>query len=80
MSTSTCYLVIELTDEFYSCNVQGVYTSMDKAIEHAKDLAEYGNLVQENSSDLVGDFEQCWVPSDGEDLPVVYIKSMEIQS
>jgi hypothetical protein len=67
-------MVIEKTED--STEVCGVYTSVDKAIEHAEDLADYADLV-EGDSDLVGNFDYIWV-SPVDSLPVVYIESQEV--
>ena len=71
------HLVIEKTED--STEVCVVYASVDKAIEHAEDLADYADLVRADP-DLVGDFDYMWIvkDSDGYDLPVVYIESQEI--
>jgi hypothetical protein len=68
------YLVIEKTEE--STEVCGVYTSVDKAILHAEDLADYADLVRGDST-LVGNFDYIWL-SESEDLPIVYIESQQV--
>ncbi len=68
------HMVIEKTED--STEVCGVYASVDKAIQHAEDLADYADLVQ-GDSDLVGNFDYIWVASDGS-LPVVYIESQGV--
>ena len=71
------HMVIEKTED--STEVCGVYASVDKAIEHAEDLADYADLVRADP-DLVGDFDYMWIvkDSDGYDLPVVYIESQGV--
>ncbi len=68
------HMVIEKTED--STEVCGVYASVDKAIQHAEDLADYADLVQ-GDSDLVGNFDYIWV-SESSDLPVVYIESQGV--
>ena len=68
------HLVIEKTEE--STEVCGVYTSVDKAVLHAEDLADYADLVR-GGTEYVGNFDYCWVSPSG-DLPVVYIESQEV--
>jgi hypothetical protein len=68
------HLVIEKTED--STEVCGVYASVDKAVKHAEELADYADLVR-GDSDLVGNFDYIWLASDGS-LPVVYIESQEV--
>lgn len=70
------HLVIEKTED--STEVCGVYASVDKAIEHAEELAEYADLVS-GGEEYVGNFDYCWVSPSG-DLPVVYIESQQVIS
>jgi hypothetical protein len=70
------HLVIEKTED--STEVCGVYASIDKAILHAEDLADYADLVR-GDSDLVGNFDYIWISRDGDGyLPIVYIESQGV--
>ena len=70
------HLVIEKTED--STEVCGVYASVDKAILHAEELADYAGLVR-GSDEYVGNFDYCWIDSDNS-LPVVYIESQQVVS
>ena len=70
------HLVIEKTED--STEVCGVYASVDKAILHAEDLADYADLIR-GGEEYVGNFDYCWIDSD-DSLPVVYIESQQVVS
>jgi hypothetical protein len=77
MTKQYVHLVIEKTEA--STEVCGVYASVDKAIQHAEDLADYADLIPINDSDniYIGNYNYCWVTESGE-LPLVYIETQEL--